>query len=315
MADYLVTGGAGFLGCNLVRRLAKDGHRVTVFDSLVTGRRENLEGIEGEIKFVQGDVRDTSALLEVFASHGFECAFHLAALPSVRLSLERPQETHETNATGTLNVLAVARAVGCQRIVFASSCAVYGDRSRPPVSEDSLPDPLSPYAAQKLLGEYYCSLYSRFLGVQAVSLRFFNIYGPRQDSRSEYSAVVPKFIGRVLNGQAPVIYGDGGQTRDFVFVEDAVNACVLAAGSDKTAGRVINIGSGVETSVAELAGAVAKLAGSRMEPTHGPAINGEVRNSCADIALAGSLLGYSPGFTLSQGLEKTCDFFREVETR
>ena len=306
----MVTGGAGFIGCNLVRRLTADGHRVTVFDSLVTGRRENLESVEGEVEFVKGDVRDTSALLEVFASCGFECTFHLAALPSVRLSLERPQETHDTNATGTLNVLAVARAVGCPRVVFASSCAVYGDRSKPPVSEDTLPDPLSPYAAQKLIGEYYCSLYSQFLGVQAVSLRFFNVYGPRQDARSEYSAVVPKFIERVLGGQAPVVYGDGKQTRDFVFVEDAVNACVLAAGSDKAAGRIMNIGSGVETAIAELAGAVAKLAGTGIEPAYGPGIEGEVRHSCADIALAGTLLGYTPGFTLPEGLSKTLEFFK-----
>ncbi len=313
MADYIVTGGAGFIGSNLVRRLALDGHRITVLDSLVTGRRENLEGIEGEVEFVKGDVRDTSVLLETFASRGFECAFHLAALPSVRLSLERPQETHDTNATGTLNVLAAARAVGCQRLVFASSCAVYGDRSGPPVSEESLPDPLSPYAAQKLLGENYCSLYSRFLGVQTVSLRFFNVYGPRQDAGSEYSAVVPKFIERALKGLAPVIYGDGQQTRDFVFVEDAVNACMLAASSDRAAGRMVNIGSGMETSVAELAVIVSELAGTDLKPAHGPAVAGEVRNSCADIALAGRLLGYSPGFTLREGLEKTGDFFKAAD--
>jgi UDP-glucose 4-epimerase len=314
VADYLVTGGAGFLGSNLVRRLAGDGHRVTVFDSLVTGRRENLGGIEGGVDLVKGDVRDTSILLEAFASRGFECAFHLAALPSVRLSLERPQETHDTNATGTLNVLAAARAVGCRRVVFASSCAVYGDKSRPPLSEDLLPDPLSPYAAQKLLGESYCSVYSRFLGVEAVSLRFFNIFGPRQDSGSEYAAVVPRFIQRLLDGLAPVIHGDGKQTRDFVFVEDAVNACILAAHSAKGGGRTMNIGSGSETAIAELAGTLTELVGADVEPAYGPAIDGEVRHSCADIALAAELLGYSPAFSLTEGLKSACDFFRQAGT-
>jgi nucleoside-diphosphate-sugar epimerase len=310
MADYLVTGGAGFLGSNLVRRLLAEGHSVTVFDSLATGRRENLEGLEGDLTFVKGDIRDNAALLEVFASKGFECAFHLAALPSVRFSFENPQEAHEVNATGTLNVLAVARALAVGRVVFASSCALYGDTSRPPIAEDAPAEPLSPYAAQKLLGEKYCLLYSRFLGVPAVALRLFNIYGPRQDPGSDYAAVVPKFLTGLLQGEPPIVYGDGEQTRDFVFVEDAVNACVLASSSAKAPGRVINIGSGIETPISKLAKLTASVAGVELKPKHGPAVPGEVRHSCADITLARNILGYSPATTLEQGLKKTLEFFK-----
>lgn len=310
MADYIVTGGAGFIGSSLVRRLLADGHSVTVFDSLATGRRENIEGLSGDFAFVKGDIRDTAALLDVFASKGFECAFHLAALPSVRRSFEDPQEAHDVNATGTLNVLAVARAVGCPRVVFASSCAVYGDAAAPPVSESAPTEPLSPYAAQKLFGEKYCLLYSRFLGVPSVVLRFFNIYGPRQDPASDYAAVVPNFLTRLLEGGPPVIHGDGKQTRDFLFVDDVVSACVLASGSAKAPGRIINIGSGVETPVDRLAELAISRVGLDVKPEYGPAVPGEVRFSCADITTARNILGYSPETTLEEGLKKTLEFFR-----
>lgn len=309
MANYLVTGGAGFLGSNLVRRLLGDGGSVTVFDSLVSGRRENIEGLGNGLTFVRGDVRDTPAMLEVFASRQFDCVFHFAALPSVKYSLENPQEAHDVNATGTLNVLAVARAVGCPRVVFASSCAIYGDVVAPPISEKAWVKPLSPYAAQKLLGENYCRLYNDFLGVPAVALRFFNIYGPRQDPESDYAAVVPRFLNALLRSEPPVIYGDGEQTRDFVYVEDAVNACVLAAESEKAAGRVINVGTGSETTVNKLAELAARAAGVEVTPKHAAAIPGEVRFSCADISSASRLLGYSPETDLNQGLSRTREFF------
>lgn len=314
MADYLVTGGAGFIGSNLVRRLLADGHAVTVFDSLLTGRRENLDGLKGDLTFIKGDIRDTAALLEVFASTGFECAFHLAALPSVQLSFDDPQTAHDINATGTLNLLAAARAVGCPRVVFASSCAIYGDAATPPVREDAPAQPLSPYAAQKLLGENYCLLYTSSLGVPAVALRFFNIYGPRQDPRSDYAAAVPSFLTRLLEGEPPVIYGTGEQTRDFVYVEDAVNACVLAAESVKAAGTIINIGSGRETSIRQLA-AAARVASVEIEPEYAPARQGEIARSCADITLARETLGYSPSTPLPEGLAKTLDFYKKSSRR
>ncbi len=308
MANYIITGGAGFLGSNLVRRLLADGHSVTVFDSLVTGRRENIEGLEGDLEFVEGDIRDTAALLELFASKAFESVFHLAALPSVRFSFENPQEAHDVNATGTLNVLAVARAVGCSRVVFASSCALYGDETPPPISENASVKPLSPYAAQKLASESYCVLYTQFLGVPSVALRFFNIYGPRQDPASEYAAVVPKFLTCLLAGEAPVVFGDGEQTRDFVFVEDAVSALVLASSSLKAPGKVVNIGSGVETSINHLAGLAVSAAEVEVEIRHAPAVPGEVRRSCADITLARNVLNFNPETTLEDGLKKTLDF-------
>ena len=310
MANYIVTGGAGFIGSNLVRRFLSDGHSVTVFDSLVTGRRENIEGLDGELTFVKGDIRDTAVLLEVFASKGFECVFHLAALPSVRRSFEDPQEAHDVNATGTLNVLAVARAVGCPRVVFASSCAVYGDVVAPPITEKAWVRPLSPYAAQKLLGENYCRLYNDFLGLPAVALRFFNIYGPRQDPASDYAAVVPNFLTRLLAGESPVIFGDGEQTRDFLFVDDVVSACVLASGSAKAPGRVINIGSGIETSVESLAELAISRVGLDVKPEYGTAVPGEERFSSADITVAYSILGYSPETTLAEGLARTLEFFK-----
>ncbi len=310
MANYLVTGGAGFIGSNLVRKLLAGGHSVTVLDSLVTGRLENLDGLQGRYSFVKGDIRDIPLLLETFAEKGYECIFHLAALPSVQLSFADPQLTHDVNATGTLNILATARALGVPRVVFASSCALYGNDADPPVSESAPARPLSPYASQKLLGENYCTLYTNELGVPAIALRLFNIYGPCQDPASEYAAVVPNFLTRLLNGEAPVIYGTGEQTRDFVFVEDAAEALMLAAASPKAPGRIINVGSGVETSVKTLASQAVSAAGVQIEPEYGPAMQGEVKRSCADTSIAAKILGFSPGTSLTEGLAKTLASFQ-----
>jgi UDP-glucose 4-epimerase len=296
-----------------VRRLLADEHSVTVFDSLLTGRRENIEGLEGELEFIKGDIRDSATLLEVLASRSFECVFHLAALPSVRQSFLEPQESHDINATGTLNVLSAARALGCPRLVFASSCSVYGDAAPIPASEEAPLKPLSPYAAQKLLGENYCRLYSEFMGLSTVVLRFFNVYGPRQDPGSEYAAVVPKFLSRVSEGLAPFVYGDGEQTRDFVYVEDAATACLLAAESPKAPGKVLNIGSAFETRVLALAKMTMSVAGLDIAPEHRPEVPGEVRHSCADITSARSILGYSPTISLEEGLRRTFEFMISAE--
>ena len=310
MANYLVTGGAGFIGSALVRLLISEGHKVTVFDSLATGRLENLAELEGGHTFVKGDIRDSNLLLETFAENAYECVFHLAALPSVQLSFADPQLTHWVNATGTLNVLAAARAVGVPRVVFASSCAVYGNAEEVPAIESASPEPLSPYAADKLLGEHYCKLYTHELGVPAVALRLFNVYGPRQNPSTEYAAVVPNFLTRLLGGEAPVIYGTGKQTRDFIFVEDAARAFALAAASPKAPGRVINIGSGIETSINKLAAKAIKVASVEIEPEHGPARQGEVTRSRADITLAGKVLGFEPKTALLEGLATTYEHFK-----
>ena len=304
----LVTGGAGFIGSHIAETLAQKGAQVTVLDDLSTGHEANLEPLrELGVEFVRGSILDEELLAKTFA--GMEYVFHQAALPSVPQSIAEPLRTAEVNATGTLLVLEAALQAGVKKGGFASSCAVYGDNSALPLSEAELPSPLSPYAAQKLASEHYCKIYSSVYDLPTTTLRYFNVYGPRQDPTSQYAAVVPNFIAAVARGKSPIIYGDGEQSRDLIFVADAVQANLKAARSSRANGAVVNVAVGERTTINELAAMVIKLVGAGVEPEHLKPRTGDIRHSLADISLACELIDYEPQYNLEQGLRETVQFF------
>lgn len=307
----LVTGGAGFIGANLVRSLAHQGMRVRVFDDLSTGSLVNLEELLGELDFVEGDVRDAEAVLA--ATQGAAVVFHLAAVPSVARSVADPRTTHEVNVTGTLNVLIAARDSGCQRVVAASSSAVYGEQPTLPLHEELVCRPISPYGASKLAAERYLFAFHASYGLPTVALRFFNVFGPHQNPLAEYAAVVPRFIERTL-ARAPVtIYGDGEQCRDFVFVADVVQACLLAADSGPDAwGGAFNVALGERHTVNELAAAIAGVIGGMgPPPEHADPRPGEVRESHGDVTEIERVLGYAPEYGFEEGIRRTVAWFAE----
>ncbi|HET9387910.1 MAG TPA: SDR family oxidoreductase [Gemmatimonadales bacterium] len=308
---YLVTGGAGFIGSHLVERLVRDGQDVTVLDDLSTGRRENLRGVRDSIRFIRG----TAARLEMCrrAMQGVDYVLHHAAITSVPQSTRRPLAAHHANVTATLNVLLAARDAQVRRVVFAGSTAAYGDAAEQPTHEGLLPNALSTYAASKLAGEAYCQAFWRTHGLETVVLRYYNIFGPRQNLESQYGAVIPLFIAAALRGERPVIYGDGAQTRDFTFVSNVVSANLLAcqAPADQVVGMVFNIGCGVGTSILELWRQIAGLVGSALEPVHEVARAGDVRHSRASVARAQERLGYAPAVTIEEGLRRTVAYYRE----
>ena len=304
----VVTGGAGFIGSHLVGELSGKGYHVIVIDDLSNGKEENIApllGRNGKVEFVKGSITDLPLLQKLF--RGVYHVFHLAALTSVPRSMESPQLTHEINGTGTLNVLMAARYNHVGKVVYAASCAVYGDTAALPLREDMLPNPLSPYAASKLAGEYYCRVFQLAYALPTACLRFFNVYGPRQDPDSQYAAVVPRFINRIAGGNPPLIFGDGKQTRDFVFVKDVIEANILVAESGCTG--VYNIGSGEQISINRLAQLITKLAGYDIKPSHENASPGDVVHSVADISRAGSF-GYRPKYSQEEGLKLTMQEFR-----
>jgi len=307
----LVTGGAGFIGSHIVRRLLSDGHDVRVVDNLATGRFSNIEEIIEEIDFRRVDIRDLDAMKA--AVHGCDAIFHLAALPSGPRSIADPIASHETNATGTLNVLVAARDGDVPRIVMASSSSIYGPSSELPMREETLPPPLSPYAVSKQAGESYCRSFYKVYGLEAVALRFFNVFGPRQDPNSQYSAVIPKFIHAFRHGERPVINGDGEQSRDFTYVDNVVDANVAAATTPGIGGRVYNIACGGRISLNEIATKLRELTESDVDVLHGPERLGEVRHSMADISRAGADLGYAPTVGLEEGLRRTVAHYVEVD--
>lgn len=305
----LVTGGAGFIGSNLVRGLLDRGCAVRVFDDLSTGRAENLAGLEGRIDFIRGDVRDTAALRG--AVQGADSVFHLAAIASVQASVDDPLATHDVNVTGTVNALIAARDAGVRRFVFTSSSAVYGDSPEMPKRESMEPAPLTGYALSKLAGELYGGVFRQLYGLPFFALRYFNVFGPRQNPASHYAAVVPLFIRACLEGRRPVIYGDGLQTRDFTYVEDIVSAnlrCMDAP--DSAIGSVCNVAYGERISVLDLAKKIAALSGTTVEPDFQPARPGDIRDSQADSSLARSVLSWEPAWTFDAGLRRTIDWFR-----
>ena len=297
----VVTGGAGFIGSNLVEELI-GSNEVEVIDNFVTGKRENISGV-GDVSLVEGSITNLGLLQEIF--EGVDYVFHEAAIPSVPRSVKDPVASNNANINGTLNVLVAARDSGVEKVVYASSSSVYGDTPTLPKTESMKPMPRSPYAVTKLTGEYYCRVFYEIYGLKTVSLRYFNVYGPKQDPNSEYAAVIPSFISKALKSEPPVIYGDGGQTRDFTYVKDVVQANILAAVNEKINGEVINIAGGVRTSVNELTEMIMKVFEVKQKPRHISPREGDVRHSLADISKARSLLGYEPVYDLEKGLCET----------
>lgn len=300
MANYLVTGGAGFIGSHIAAALAARGDDVRVFDNFSTGKHSNLAQVP-QAEIVEGDLRDRAAVAR--AVNGMNYVLHLAAMVSVPQSMSDPVSTDAVNVTGTLHVLEAARQAGVRRVVLASSCAVYGDNDELPLKEISQTRPLSPYAASKLTGEILCQTYYRAYGLPTVCLRYFNIYGPRQDPNSEYAAVIPKFAQRLKAGQPPTVFGDGTQTRDFVHVSDVVRANLLACERDGAIGQVLNVASGRGTSLLDLISTLNDLLGASIGPEFAPARSGDIRHSRGDGALIATTLGFRPEMSLVDGLK------------
>lgn len=305
--NVVVTGGAGFIGSHLTERLVGDGHRVTVIDNLCTGRRENLAAVAGEIRFVEGDLRDPALLRD--ALRGAEVVYHQAALPSVARSIADPLESHEVNVTGTLNVLQAARKLGVRRVIYAGSSSVYGDTPTLPKREDMPVNPRSPYAVSKLAGEMYCRAFHRVYGLETVVLRYFNVFGPRQDPQSQYASVIPRFIHLIRHGEAPTVYGDGNQTRDFTYIDNAVEANVLAAHQPLAAEPFYNVGCDRQTSINELISLLHTALRSVVPPQYLPPRAGDVRDSLADISRARDELGYRPLISVDEGVRLTVASF------
>jgi len=307
MKKTIVTGGAGFIGSHLAEELARRGYHVIILDDISTGKIENIELLleKGTVEFIQGTVTDLSLLQKLF--QGVDYAFHQAAIPSVPCSIENPQASHEVNATGTLNVLLAARDNGVKKVIYASSSSVYGDTPALPKKEEMMPAPQSPYAVGKLAGEYYCRVFQEVYGLPTVCLRYFNIYGPRQDPNSQYAAVIPRFIKIFTEKNPPIIFGDGEQTRDFTFIKDAVEANIQAAESNATG--IFNIGRGESISINQLAGLTIKLVGNSVAPIHIEPRPGDVRHSLADISKARNF-GYNPRYSLEEGLKETIRSFQ-----
>jgi len=310
MSVCLVTGGAGFIGSNLSRALLDRGFRVRILDNFSTGRLSNLEGIRDRIELIEGDLRSLDAIR--IAVKGARFVFHLGALPSVIRSVEDPAPSNEVNITGTLHLMLAARDAGVERFMFTSSSSVYGDTPTLPKQEDMTPMPLSPYALSKLTGEHYARMFYALYGLKTYSLRYFNVFGPRQDPASHYAAVIPLFIQAFSQNRAPVIYGDGEQTRDFTYVDDVIagNICCMTA-PEEAAGGVFNLAWGYRTSINELAGNIAALLGKNIQPVHAPAREGDVRDSQADSTRARTLLKWNPSIPFDEGLRRTIHWFLE----
>ncbi len=301
MTKYLVTGGAGFIGANLVAALLELGHRVRILDNFSTGFRENLFAAR-DVEVVEGDIRSYHIVRETV--DGVDFVLHQAALPSVPRSVRDPITTNDININGTLNVLNAARDAKVKRLVFASSSSVYGDSPVLPKHEGLVPAPLSPYAVSKLAGEQYCRVYTTLYGLETVMLRYFNVFGPHQNQRSEYAAVIPRFIRQIANGEPPVIFGDGRQTRDFTFVENVVAANLAACERDGVAGRVFNVATGLQVSLLDLLNSLVTLTGHQVRPVFQPARAGDVKHSYASIEAARQALGYEPSIGLKTGLAR-----------
>ncbi|HET8627695.1 MAG TPA: SDR family oxidoreductase [Thermomicrobiales bacterium] len=308
MTCYLVTGGAGFIGANLVEELLRRGARVRVLDNLATGRAENLAPFRGDVEFIEGDLRDPACVRRAVA--GVEIVLHQAALPSVPRSVADPLTSNEVNVTGTVQLLVAARDAGVRRVVAASSSSVYGNSPTLPKVETMPTEPLSPYAVSKLATERYCQAFTQVYGLPTIALRYFNVFGPRQDPTSQYSAVIPKFIALLLRGESPLIHGDGRQSRDFTYVDNVVAANLLAAEAPPEVSGYFNVACGDRVSLLDLVARLNALLGTAIPARHGPPRPGDVRDSQADIGTIRRLLGYEPVVGFDEGLARTLAYFR-----
>jgi nucleoside-diphosphate-sugar epimerase len=316
MKKYVVTGGAGFIGSTIVRMLLDksagfgDGN-VEVVDNLLTGHEHNLEEVRGQVQLHKVDIRDGDALVPLL--HGADTVFHLAAIPSVPRSIHEPVPSHEVNINGTFNVLQAAAQGKVRRVVYAASSSAYGDTEVLPKTESMAPRPKSPYAVQKLLGEYYASVFHSCFGLETVALRFFNVYGPRQDPSSPYSGVLSLFMKHLLAHTQPTIFGDGGQSRDFTYVEDVAGLCLKASRVKGCEGKMYNAGNGGRYTLNEIWDLLQKIEGVKLAAKYGPPRAGDVRDSMADTVRAAAELGHAPQFTIEQGLKKTLEWYRMAE--
>lgn len=309
MTKYVVTGGAGFIGSALVRTLLAQGaERITVIDNLGSGKLANLDEVSGKVDFHNADIRDYGSIAPVLA--GAATVFHLAAIPSVPRSITEPVPSHEVNIDGTFQVLRACQQGGVGRVVYAASSSAYGDTEVLPKAETMVPNPLSPYAAQKLMGEHYCKVFTSCWGLETVALRFFNVYGPRQDPSSPYSGVLSLFLKALAERQSPTIFGDGEQSRDFTYVEDVAALCLKAARAQGVAGKCYNAGNGGRNTLNQIWSYLQELEGVSLPPVYGPTRPGDVRHSQADTTAAVRDLGHAPRFTLEEGLRRTFAWFR-----
>ena len=310
MANYLVTGGAGFIGSHLVVRLVEMGHAVRVLDNFSTGQRANLEPVRGRIDLLEGDLRNPDDCRRACAD--IEVVFHEGAVPSVPVSVESPQETHDANVNGTFNLLMAARQCRCRRVVYAASSSAYGNLEESPKHEGLRPVPLSPYAVQKLVGELYCRAFTECYGLETISLRYFNVFGPRQNPASQYAAAIPAFVTAILKGVPPTVYGDGEQTRDFTYIDNVVHGNVLAARAQRTAGEAVNVACGDQISVNRVIARVNGLLGTDVRPVYAASRPGDVRHSTADIRLARELLGFEPQVDFDEGLRRAIGYYQSI---
>lgn len=311
MSTYLVTGGAGFIGSHIATALVERGERVRVLDNLSTGKRGNLAHLAGKIDFVEGDLVDRAAVDR--ALDGVEIVFHQAALASVPRSVAAPLDTNAACVTGTVNLLDAARKNGVKRFIYAGSSSIYGDRTASAAKhETDLPDPVSPYAAAKAAGELYCQAFRATYGLATVTIRYFNVFGPRQDPNSEYSAVIPKFVMKMLAGERPTIFGDGKQSRDFTYVANVVAGNLLAASAPDAAGKTFNVACGEQLSLLDLIASINRVLGTKLEPIFDPPRAGDVRDSLADISQARKVLGYNPIVDFDEGLRRSIEFYRTL---
>lgn len=309
---YVVTGGAGFIGSHIAERLIREGHTVRVIDNLLTGKPENLDylrSLDGDLTIYESSITDLESLRPVMDSA--EVVFHQAALPSVPRSIEDPLETHEHCVTGTLNVLIAARDAGVRRVVYAASSSAYGDQPGDYKVETMNPDPISPYGAAKLMGEYYCRVFTEAYGLETVALRYFNVFGARQDPTSTYAAVIPKFITMMLQDQRPTIFGDGTQTRDFTYIDNVVHGNLLASEAPDAAGQMMNLATGGQISLLDLVNNLNDILGTDLAPLHLDERPGDILHSRAGIERAIELLDFSPVVDFHEGLKRTVDWYKQ----
>ncbi len=309
MANYLVTGGAGFIGSHIVERLVADGQRVRVFDDFSSGKRENLAPFSSQIEIMEGDLRRPEDCRR--ACDDIEFVYHEGAVPSVPKSVADPATSHQANVDGTFNLLMAARDAGCRRAIYAASSSAYGDQPELPKRETACPAPLSPYAVNKLVGEHYLRTFFLCYGLETISLRYFNVFGPRQDPKSQYAAAIPAFVSAILKNEPPTIFGDGEQTRDFTYIDNVVHANILAAKAPRTEGQVVNVACGESVTINQIIRIINEQLGKQVKPKYVPERAGDVKHSLAAIDLARQVIGYEPIVPFAEGLRRAIEWYRK----